>query len=555
MSLVSSMMVLGLLGALPNPAAPIFETDWRAKADRILKLPGGSISLGRTSAGRLVRGKRMPLRGQGFALLPHIPSRKTRFGTDEMVHFLMRSAKRVRARVRHATLRIGNLGYRDGGRIPWSVSHRSGRDADIAFFMTNSRGRPVTLRDYVTVDSRGRSKDRRMLFDTRRNLHTVRALLEDRKVDVQWIFVSRHLKRKMITRARRLGWSQSLLRRMETVMKQPSDSAPHNDHFHVRIYCSRQDILHGCRNRGPFHAWVKPATEAYLARVELLKRLTRAPDARYRKQAVDKLLALHAQSAVATIIERLHDSNATVFKSAVQTLRQLMTGSHVEAVAATLGGQSSVTRIRAILSLMRRVGTREASRIALQVLAHPSSYLSEAILKSPRIGGVWLSALPLAARHGKRDAALALIDGFLPRIKRADVMESAHGALKRMTNHDMARRTRKVRALRSGDDRLVARWQRFAQNHRSETWRQWLRSGFEARGFRFDRRMWAPQSVPVLIRAARHRDSWINVNAVRVLNGIMGQSLSPDRRDRQWRSRFFRRLWKRQRSAPRSAKR
>ena len=36
-----------------------------------------------------------------------------------------------------------------------------------------------------------------------------------------------------------------------TLMRQPGDSAPHDDHFHVRVYCTRSDRFHGCRDSGP----------------------------------------------------------------------------------------------------------------------------------------------------------------------------------------------------------------------------------------------------------------------------------------------------------------
>jgi penicillin-insensitive murein endopeptidase len=34
-------------------------------------------------------------------------------------------------------------------------------------------------------------------------------------------------------------------------MRQPPDAPPHDNHFHVRVYCSRADRFHGCEDRGP----------------------------------------------------------------------------------------------------------------------------------------------------------------------------------------------------------------------------------------------------------------------------------------------------------------
>ena len=32
---------------------------------------------------------------------------------------------------------------------------------------------------------------------------------------------------------------------------QPSDSSPHDDHFHVRLYCAPDDLPYGCADRPP----------------------------------------------------------------------------------------------------------------------------------------------------------------------------------------------------------------------------------------------------------------------------------------------------------------
>ena len=34
-------------------------------------------------------------------------------------------------------------------------------------------------------------------------------------------------------------------------MHQPGGAPPHDDHFHVRVYCSRTDRFHGCEDGGP----------------------------------------------------------------------------------------------------------------------------------------------------------------------------------------------------------------------------------------------------------------------------------------------------------------
>jgi len=58
-------------------------------------------------------------------------------------------------------------------------------------------------------------------------------------------------------RQRLLEWAEAQARPQwvieyaRAVMKQPSAAAPHDDHFHVRLYCDRDDRPFGCRDTGP----------------------------------------------------------------------------------------------------------------------------------------------------------------------------------------------------------------------------------------------------------------------------------------------------------------
>jgi penicillin-insensitive murein endopeptidase len=39
-------------------------------------------------------------------------------------------------------------------------------------------------------------------------------------------------------------------------MLQPRDSAPHDDHFHLRIACTQDELVHGCDVHGPAWPWL-----------------------------------------------------------------------------------------------------------------------------------------------------------------------------------------------------------------------------------------------------------------------------------------------------------
>jgi penicillin-insensitive murein endopeptidase len=49
-----------------------------------------------------------------------------------------------------------------------------------------------------------------------------------------------------IEEARKLNEPAWLLERAESVLHQPTDSRPHDDHFHLRIRCTPEERSAGC---------------------------------------------------------------------------------------------------------------------------------------------------------------------------------------------------------------------------------------------------------------------------------------------------------------------
>ena len=142
-------------------------------------------------------------------------------------------------------LGVGNLSRARGGSIaPYSRSHQSGRDADLAFYRLDRRGRPVAAEDLDAFDDRGRGPGG-TTFDAVRGFTLVEALVTDPVIDVRWIFVSRPLRALLLAEGRRRGAPEAVLRRAAAVLHQPSDAPPHADHFHLRIRCAAGE--RGCR--------------------------------------------------------------------------------------------------------------------------------------------------------------------------------------------------------------------------------------------------------------------------------------------------------------------
>ena len=303
---------------------------------KALKLPRGSVSIGSTSNGRLVGAKRFRMRGLHYRFFPHIKDRETNYGTRELYRLVSYVGRKVARKHPKTSLRLGNIGRKHGGKIKWSISHRCGRDVDIAIFTTTRRGKHVKLGNYAKFDRRGQARGGRYRFDLARNFTLVKALLSYKKAPVQWIFIYRPLKKKLIEYARAKGASPKLLERMSKVLRMPSDSAPHRDHFHVRIFCSLEDRLHGCLDRRPHWEWVDRGDEAYAKRVALLIEISRLSDAKLRVQAIDKLHALRAEAAAPRLVEALEDPEASVREAALKALKRIAGVDQVPGIMAWL---------------------------------------------------------------------------------------------------------------------------------------------------------------------------------------------------------------------------
>lgn len=240
------LSVLGLLVCLATPtraSEPSFCTE----------TPSGgapSLSLGRPSEGHL-QGARALESGPSVRLLPlrHV-QRCLNFGTERLVQALRRAGEVVERRFPGSPpLGVGDLSKARGGRIfPYSHSHQSGRDADLAFYATDGKGRPVPLDDLLAFGPSGEARGRPLKFDSGRTWMLVRALLEDREITVQWLFISRPLRAALLAEADRSGAPTPLVQRAAQVLHQPSDAPPHADHLHLRITCSEEERRVGCRS-------------------------------------------------------------------------------------------------------------------------------------------------------------------------------------------------------------------------------------------------------------------------------------------------------------------
>lgn len=239
---------------------------------------GGSLSYGPSRAGRLLAPARLPIRGDGYWTPPRWASRGLRYGTDELVGMVVFAGRDIARQLPLATLSVGDLSLARGGRSKWHRSHQTGRDVDLLFLIRDSEGRSILSERMWKFDSDGKvfrsleavvfdeAAEPDYVFDDLGNWLMVKSLLTNPIAEVQYIFISDALKQRLIDVAYEQGEDEELIQKAGYLLHQPSDSLPHDDHMHVRVLCSRDDLALGCRDQGVLR-WVKKGYK-YVRRFE-----------------------------------------------------------------------------------------------------------------------------------------------------------------------------------------------------------------------------------------------------------------------------------------------
>jgi penicillin-insensitive murein endopeptidase len=197
-------------------------------------------SVGHPNEGRLEGGVRLDTSRPYLRVVPSHERRDARWGLPALVGMIDRAARAVAKRYPGAALNVGDLSLRGGGELLRHNSHESGRDADLGFYVVDAAGQSVHARTFVQFDETLKSSAAGgARFDLGRNWLLVQHLVTDPVAQVSHIFVAEPLRKRLLAHARSIGVSQRILDRAAIAMMQPSNSLPHDDHFHVRISCPR----------------------------------------------------------------------------------------------------------------------------------------------------------------------------------------------------------------------------------------------------------------------------------------------------------------------------
>ena len=223
--------------------------------------PGVRGSVGLPHRGCLTDGEALPRKGEGFERLR---TDDVRWGNPRLIAAIRAAAAAVaKARPGGAPLLVADISKRHGGPSEGHRSHRTGRDVDLLLYTMTPDGRSVRSPGFVKYGRDGLAENDGKFFrlDVDRSWHFVKALLTTPGVDVQWLFVASWVEALIIEHARARGEPDELVHRAESVLLQPGDSAPHADHFHLRIACTPEELVAGCAGGGPRWPWLAPSPQ------------------------------------------------------------------------------------------------------------------------------------------------------------------------------------------------------------------------------------------------------------------------------------------------------
>ena len=455
-----------------------------------------SLSIGSVTRGKMRGGIPMPLQGDSWHFIPSVQKRATNYATLPLILALQEASRDVQEKTNGPKMLLGNMSYQDGGDIPWSVSHNSGRDADVAFYTVDKNGKPIEHNHFVRYNRRLKSTlhDSTVHFDIPRNWEFVRSLIQSEVIQLQWAFLYNPLRRAILKHAKEIGEPDDLIAKAEKILKQPSDAAPHRDHFHLRIFCSLKSVLQGCKNTGKPWTWANDFQDEYNQHLESLYRQLSAKTELQKAEALQTLNALNTRPPRKPLLRLIRETTLT----------------STRALAMKLATRYDLIPVESASELLD-ILVEEPTKIRL------ISHLAEST--DTRIPHILLPHL----RSGTRP-----------------VRDAVRKALAEVTNHSFP--------VPPGDEpahlRLAEEWEKWLETNKDDQWEQWIRQGFEQKGASFAGRMMRYRSIPRLIPFLR-RGPHLQLNAHRILKRIATKTAIPKsdsyRSWKKWWKRNYRR--------------
>ena len=490
----------------------------------------GSVALGNTSRGGLVNPAMVPDAGEFHYILPAHLGRPTHYGTDELVKMVLTASEAVGNAFPGSRLAVGNMSVFDGGHISWSRSHNSGRDVDLGFFLRDKEGADLPLENLVHARRNGAIAEvKGATFDVERNWALVKALLTSDAAKVQWIFIYAPLERLMLAHAEKTGEPQALRDRAAAILHQPGDSAPHDDHFHVRIFCTLDDRLEGCQNTGPRREGVPTYDREVAARALELLRGAASDDGAVAHAAARFLRRLEPASVgdrLLAMVPHAHpDARVELLDLAESLGLRKGVGPLIALAASDPDPQVRMRAFRLVIASNEAV----ASQATVAMLQDPGPPLPD---RTP-------VRLAIArARRGSLDTTL--MSGFISALNDSDsqVRREVGRRISHLTgqSHPLDPATAITPSQR---ERLVEHWERWWRTHKSDDRAAWVAEGFRNAHLRVMTKK-GDWDRAALVNACKSRIEGVSFSASQTLARLTGRpapavDATPDERYRHWR--------------------
>ncbi|MBX3189962.1 MAG: penicillin-insensitive murein endopeptidase [Labilithrix sp.] len=204
----------------PAPLADLSDADLEARLKGDLAALG-SMSIGRTNGGALVSGVRMP-EGENWEVVHPALAWGTRETVDALAHAIDAVAAKFPGTPKAF---IGDISAKNGGHLHPHVSHQSGRDVDLGYYLTGGH------RWYANAAGEN--------LDKPRTWHLVRTLIADSDIDL--ILVDTRIQRVLKAYALEIGEDPAWLDAIFQVggkSKRPLlfHVSGHATHLHVRFF-------------------------------------------------------------------------------------------------------------------------------------------------------------------------------------------------------------------------------------------------------------------------------------------------------------------------------
>ncbi len=203
-----------------------------------------SKSIGRVSSGRLENAAEMPLEGEGYTMRSLARSRKSYYGTVEMVKMLLAGACFMKKNY-DTKLNIGDMSQKDGGRCCRCMvssgcrdcnhqTHQNGRSVDMCLFY-NQDGKVKC--DLIALSSDGYGSGTPLpKWDPRPNYEYVKFIVTN--FEVKEVLLDKALQKSIISWAEANDPDKAAVSKVKASFRHVNG---HHNHFHIDIKCAADD--------------------------------------------------------------------------------------------------------------------------------------------------------------------------------------------------------------------------------------------------------------------------------------------------------------------------